>query len=157
VGHDATTDLQSPNGATTTIRVGRTCGENIFCYKSDSLGQFTCGSFSRAYKIVMRFFLAPVIVATLTVFMATSRAQQTASGATLDRMLPEIRAQHPGRLSDAAPHVGSDGQTHYRVKWITPSGRILYFDANSNTGRHRDTSDDESGQPLGAEPPFPRH
>jgi hypothetical protein len=55
---------------------------------------------------------------------------------TLDSILPGIRAQHPGRLSDAEPWTDQDGNTHYRIKWMTPEGRILYFDADARTGRY---------------------
>ena len=43
-------------------------------------------------------------------------------GETLDRILPDIRAAHPGRLSDAEPWTDDDGRTHYRIKWMTPEG-----------------------------------
>jgi hypothetical protein len=56
-------------------------------------------------------------------------------GETLDRILPDIRAAHPGRLSDAQPWVDDSGRTHYRIKWMTPEGRILFFDADPRTGR----------------------
>src|SRR5580693_7368735 len=54
----------------------------------------------------------------------------------LDRILPEIRRNHPGRFYDAeGPFMGSDGQMHYRVKWMTPDGRVVWFDADARTGR----------------------
>ena len=62
-------------------------------------------------------------------------AQRWGGGETLDRILPQIRAHHPGRLSDAEPFVGEDGDTHYRIKWMTPEGRIIYFDADGRSGR----------------------
>jgi len=66
-------------------------------------------------------------------------------GGTLDSILPEIRAQHPGRLSDAEPFTASDGSTHYRIKWMTPEGRILYFDADSRSGRYYSSGGDHGG------------
>lgn len=58
------------------------------------------------------------------------------SAQPLDRILPEIRRNHPGRFYDAeGPFMGSDGQMHYRVKWMTPEGRVVWFDANARTGR----------------------
>jgi len=62
---------------------------------------------------------------------------------TLDSILPQIRAAHPGRLSDAEPFIGSDGRTHYRIKWMTPEGRILYFDADAHTGRYSNAGGDD--------------
>src|ERR1700748_3812178 len=64
-----------------------------------------------------------------------AQAQRWGGGETLDRILPQIRAHHPGRLSDAEPFVGEDGDTHYRIKWMTPEGRIIYFDADARRGR----------------------
>lgn len=54
----------------------------------------------------------------------------------LDRILPEIRRNHPGRFYDAeGPFIGGDGQMHYRVKWMTPEGRIVWLDTDARTGR----------------------
>jgi len=69
------------------------------------------------------------------VLAAPARAQLLADGETLDRILPMIRAEHPGRLSDAEPWTDETGRTHYRIKWMTPEGRILYFDADARSGR----------------------
>jgi hypothetical protein len=66
-------------------------------------------------------------------------------GGTLDSILPEIRAQHPGRLSDAEPFTAQDGSTHYRIKWMTPEGRILYFDADARSGRYFNSRGDDGG------------
>ena len=58
------------------------------------------------------------------------------NAATLDRILPEIRRNHPGRFYDAeGPFMGGDGQMHYRVKWMTPEGRIIWLDTDARTGR----------------------
>ncbi len=54
----------------------------------------------------------------------------------LDRILPGIRARHPGKFYDAeGPFRGPDGQYRYRLKWMTPGGRIVWFDADARTGR----------------------
>ena len=79
-----------------------------------------------------------VVIAVLLAFLASGSpalAQRWGDGETLDRILPQIRAHHPGRLSDAEPFVGEDGDTHYRIKWMTPEGRIIYFDADGRSGR----------------------
>jgi hypothetical protein len=56
--------------------------------------------------------------------------------APLDRILPEIRRSYPGRFYDAeGPFMGGDGQMHYRVKWMTPEGRIVWLDTDARTGR----------------------
>lgn len=54
----------------------------------------------------------------------------------LDRILPEIRRTHPGTFYDAeGPFPGADGGMHYRLKWMTPEGRIIWFDTDARTGR----------------------
>ncbi|HEY0302647.1 MAG TPA: hypothetical protein VGC36_14975, partial [Rhizomicrobium sp.] len=58
--------------------------------------------------------------ASLVVLLAL--AGPAAARGTLESILPEIRAQHPGRLSDAQPWTDADGRTHYRIKWMTPEG-----------------------------------
>jgi hypothetical protein len=93
---------------------------------------------SSALDKIMRFrgFLAVLpLLAALT-------APALARG-TLDSVLPEIRAQHPGRLSDAEPWTDGNGNTHYRIKWMTPEGRVLYFDADARTGRYSNSGGDE--------------
>lgn len=55
---------------------------------------------------------------------------------SLDRILPQIRERHPGKFYDAeGPWRGPDGQMRYRLKWMTPEGRIVWFDADARTGR----------------------
>ena len=70
-------------------------------------------------------------------------AQAEHGGTTLDRILPEIRAAHPGRLSDAQPWTDENGRTHYRIKWVTSEGRVLYFDADARTGRISNSGGDD--------------
>ncbi len=62
--------------------------------------------------------------------------ERGADGQSLDRILPGIREHHPGRFYDAqGPMPGPDGQMRYRIKWMTPDGRIVWFDADARTGR----------------------
>ncbi len=76
----------------------------------------------------------------MTVLLAV--AGGASARGTLDSILPEIRAQHPGRLSDAEPWTDSEGRTHYRIKWMTPEGRILFFNADADSGRYTDSGGD---------------
>jgi hypothetical protein len=78
----------------------------------------------------------PLLLALLAPVAASARG-------TLDSILPEIRAAHPGRLSDAEPWTDGEGNTHYRIKWMTPEGRILFFDADARTGRYGAAGSDE--------------
>ena len=99
----------------------------------------------------LRVFLAviPFVVA----LSASANAQRMADGATLDRILPDIRAQHPGRLSDAQPWTDESGRTRYRIKWMTPEGRILYFDADARTGRYWTSDGSRDPRDFGARDP----
>src|SRR5215468_11258122 len=96
-------------------------------------GELENAMLSRAFLLAFSILLA--------LFSAPASARET-----LDSILPQIRAAHPGRLSDAEPFVGSDGRTHYRIKWMTPEGRILYFDADTHTGRYSNSGGDDGGQ-----------
>jgi hypothetical protein len=54
----------------------------------------------------------------------------------LDRILPHIRTAHPGNFSDAdGPFADPAGRLHYRIKWLTPDGRVIWLDADARTGR----------------------
>jgi hypothetical protein len=54
----------------------------------------------------------------------------------LDRLLPGIRRSHPGEFYDAeGPTYGPSGDAHYHLKWMTPDGRIIWFDADARSGR----------------------
>ncbi|HTT84662.1 MAG TPA: hypothetical protein VMF67_14380 [Rhizomicrobium sp.] len=54
----------------------------------------------------------------------------------LDRILPAIRSGRPGRFFDAeGPFPDPAGGWHYRIKWLTPEGRVLWLDADARTGR----------------------
>lgn len=67
--------------------------------------------------------------------LALSLAAPAHARGTLDSILPQIRAAYPGQLSDAQPYSDASGNLRYRIKWMTPEGRILYFDADPRTGR----------------------
>jgi hypothetical protein len=54
----------------------------------------------------------------------------------LDRILPNVRAGHPGRFYDAeGPFPDGYGGYHYRIKWLTPEGRVIWLDADARSGR----------------------
>ena len=76
----------------------------------------------------------------------------------LDRLLPGIRRQHPGDFYDAeGPTYGPSGDAHYHLKWMTPDGRVIWFDTDARNGRvlrsspGRDSFDNHrfEGQPNG--------
>jgi hypothetical protein len=53
----------------------------------------------------------------------------------LDRLLPEIRRSMPGQVLDAEPGPSEDGAPRYRLKWLTPDGRVIYRDVDARNGR----------------------
>src|SRR5215472_10756774 len=54
----------------------------------------------------------------------------------LDRILPGIRNGRPGRFFDAeGPYPDPVGGWHYRIKWLTPEGRVIWLDTDARTGR----------------------
>lgn len=73
---------------------------------------------------------------------------------SLDRLLPEIRRAHPGKFYDAeGPFTGPNGDYRYRLKWMTPEGRIIWLDADARTGRVLGV---EGGRQRATERPSPR-
>ncbi|MDE2182901.1 MAG: hypothetical protein KGJ78_07760 [Alphaproteobacteria bacterium] len=81
---------------------------------------------------------ARLILAILAFFAAAAPALARGDGdpQSLDRILPEIRRTTPGTFYDAeGPFFSPDGQARYRIKWMTPDGRIIWFDADARTGR----------------------
>jgi hypothetical protein len=54
----------------------------------------------------------------------------------LDRLLPGIRRAHPGDFYDAeGPTYGPTGDPHYHLKWVTPDGRVIWYDTDARNGR----------------------
>src|SRR4051812_42789517 len=54
----------------------------------------------------------------------------------LDRLLPGIRRAHPGDFYDAeGPTYGPAGDPHYHLKWMTPDGRVIWYDTDARNGR----------------------
>ena len=67
---------------------------------------------------------------------AQAQSRYDGSRSSLDRVLPEIRRNVPGTFYDAeGPFYTQDGRASYRIKWMTPDGRIVWFDADARTGR----------------------
>lgn len=66
----------------------------------------------------------------------------------LDRILPGVRREYPGEFYDAeGPTPGPDGDEHYRLKWMTPDGRVMWLDTDARTGRVLGQSPDASDGP----------
>ena len=49
---------------------------------------------------------------------------------------PASGAQHPGDFYDAeGPTYGPSGDPHYHLKWMTPDGRVIWYDTDARNGR----------------------
>ena len=80
-----------------------------------------------------RVFFALLMFVTLA---GSALADDRRDALSLDRVLPEIRRSTPGTFYDAeGPFFTPDGQARYRIKWMTPDGRIIWFEADARTGR----------------------
>lgn len=63
-------------------------------------------------------------------------AQDRRGGPSLDRVLPQIARTVPGTFYDAeGPFLTADGRASYRIKWMTPDGRIIWFNVDARTGQ----------------------
>jgi hypothetical protein len=61
---------------------------------------------------------------------------QDRRGGSLDRVLPHVRQSVPGTFYDAeGPFFGDDGKPTYRLKWMTPDNRIIWFSVDAQSGR----------------------
>jgi len=61
---------------------------------------------------------------------------------SLDRFLPDIRRQYPGRLLDVQRGWGPRGERN-RIKWLTPDGRVIWLDTDARTGEIYGVEGDE--------------
>jgi hypothetical protein len=90
-------------------------------------------------RILFAIFLACsslVVVAPATDAQAQPRRERGDGVQPLDRLLPSIRRAHPGEFYDAeGPTTGPTGDPQYRLKWMTPDGRIIWLDADARSGR----------------------
>jgi hypothetical protein len=77
----------------------------------------------------------------------------------LDRLLPGIRREHPGDFYDAeGPTYGPQGDPHYHLKWMTPDGRVIWYDTDARSGRVLRSSPGRDGfdAPRSAPHPYMR-
>jgi hypothetical protein len=82
-----------------------------------------------------RVFLALVVLSTLA-FPALAQERRDERAPSLDRVLPQIRRNMPGTFYDAqGPFFSPDGQARYRIKWMTPDGRVIWFYVDARSGR----------------------
>jgi len=68
---------------------------------------------------------------------------------SLDEILNGIRRERPGNLADVqGPSIGPAGDPRYRLKWLTPDGRVLWLDTDARTGRVLGVEGDDRGPPV---------
>jgi hypothetical protein len=83
----------------------------------------------------MRALVFPALLLLLAPFLAPGAAHAQPAGAQpLDRLLPQIRRDHPGQFLDAEG-AETGGNPHYHLKWLTPDGRVMWLDTDARTGR----------------------
>jgi hypothetical protein len=76
------------------------------------------------------------LISLLMFALAFPALAQDRRGGSLDRVLPHVRQTVPGTFYDAeGPFFGSDGQATYRLKWMTPDGRIIWLNVDAQNGR----------------------
>jgi hypothetical protein len=73
---------------------------------------------------------------------------------SLDEIMRGIRRERPGNLADVqGPNIGPAGDPRYRLKWLTPDGRVLWLDTDARTGRVLGVEGDDRGPPIPGPPP----
>jgi hypothetical protein len=106
----------------------------------------------------MRPSLALFLVLLLAPFAAPGQAHAQPAQ-PLDRLLPDIRRANPGQFLDAEPGASDSGSPRYRLKWLTPEGRVIWLDADARTGRVMRRGPDREGvtrREDGPRPEIPR-
>ncbi|HWA69419.1 MAG TPA: hypothetical protein VG821_06260 [Rhizomicrobium sp.] len=89
------------------------------------------------FRILLGFFALAAWAALVPVSGAWAQPRHGRDGVQpLDRLLPGIRRDHPGNFYDAeGPTFGPGGNPHYHLKWMTPDGRVIWYDTDARSGR----------------------
>jgi hypothetical protein len=82
--------------------------------------------------LLVVLLLAPF--ATAGTASAQPKDSQSQRAQPLDRLLPEIRRNNPGQFLDAEG-INRNGAPGYRLKWLTPEGRVIERDIDARNGR----------------------
>lgn len=88
--------------------------------------------------VIAAFISATVVLAGPSVAQPYRAREGVQSGEmrSLDEILNGIRRQRPGNLADVqGPNPSPAGEPQYRLKWVTPDGRVLWLDTDARTGR----------------------
>ncbi len=66
----------------------------------------------------------------------------------LDQILNGVRRERPGSLADVeGPNYGPSGDARYRLKWVSPDGRVQWLDTDARTGRVLGVEGEGRGRP----------
>jgi hypothetical protein len=86
------------------------------------------------FRLVFLLFAAASIFGAAPAY-AQGRMMPRSDVQTLDRILPGVASRYPGTFYDAeGPFPDASGALHYRLKWMTPEGRIIWLDTDARTG-----------------------
>jgi hypothetical protein len=110
-------------------------------------------------KLDMRYrvLMVAAFLSGLAGLQGTSLAQpyraregvQSGQVRSLDQILNGIRRQRPGSLADVqGPNPSAAGGSRYRLKWVTPDGRVLWLDTDAQTGRVLGVEGEDRGPPA---------
>jgi len=82
------------------------------------------------------FFLVFLALVAFGFSPAAAQPRRAPGVQPLDRVLPQVRDRYPGTFYDAdGPFNDEGGNPHYRLKWMTPEGRVIWLDTDARTGR----------------------
>ena len=88
------------------------------------------------FRLAFCAFLAAFLASAEPACAQDRPQQEWGAAQPLDRLLPQIRERHPGTFYDAeGPFSDENGGLHYRLKWMTPDGRVIWLDTDARTGR----------------------
>jgi len=72
---------------------------------------------------------------------------------SLGEILDDVRRERPGSLADVqGPNIGPRGEARYRLKWVSPNGRVQWLDTDARTGRVLGAQGAAPGRPPGPGP-----
>ncbi len=84
--------------------------------------------------LFIMLLLAPFAAPGIVMAQPPGAPMQGEGALPLDRLLPEIRRNVPGQFLDAEG-INRNGAPGYRLKWLTPEGRVIQRDVDARTGR----------------------
>src|SRR5882757_2832266 len=111
----------------------------------------------RYFALIFALLLLGAAASPVRAFAQPFRARegvQNGQVRSLDEIMRGIRRERPGNLADVqGPNLGPAGDPRYRLKWVTPDGRVLWLDTDARTGRVLGVEGDDRGPPIPGPPP----